>query len=99
MIAESEQKARGSVNQARPNPIDFFCDVEAAVLDGLEIFIKRECTYTLPGIKEAFDNTYLLGTGNIFSQQERAKIEQDIGQILVARGISPVSKYFTTIKQ
>ena len=98
-IADSEQKSKSPVNQARPNPIDFGCDVEAAVEDGLKVFIDREKTYTLSDIKEVFDNTYLLGTGDIFSQQERAKLEQDIGQILVSRGISPVSKYFTTIKQ
>lgn len=99
MVAESEQKTKSASNQARPNPIDFFCDVESCVEDGLTVFVKREKTYTLSDIKEVFDNTYLLGTGDIFNQQERAKIEQDIGQILVARGISPVAKYFTSIKQ
>ena len=99
MVADSEPKTRGTVNSARPNPIDFFCDVESAVEDGLKVFIDREKTYTLSDIKEVFDNTYLLGTGDIFSQSERAKLEQDIGQILASRGISPVAKYFVSIKK
>lgn len=99
MIGEPEQRTKSPVNQARPNPIDFSVDVEAAVEDGLVIYVNREKTYTLSDMKELFDNTYLLGTGDIFTQEERAKLEQDIGSILSSRGISPVQKYFTTIKQ
>lgn len=98
-VGETEQQSKSPVNNARPNPIDFFCDVESAVEDGLKLFINREGKYTLEMIKELFDNTYLLGTGDILEQPERAKLEQDIGSILVQRSISPVAKYFTTIKQ
>jgi hypothetical protein len=99
MIADVSPKSKGPVNGARPNPIDFACDVESAVTDGLEVFYKRTKTYTFSDLKEIFDNTYLLGSGEIFNQKERAALEQDIGQILVDRGISPVAKYFTVIKQ
>lgn len=99
-IAEPERKAASPQNPARPNAVDFFCDVEAAVRDGLEIFSRtwreelRQCEFI-------FETTYFTEDQHYyqFTQKERAELEQIIGNILVARSISPVSKYFTTIRQ
>lgn len=95
-IAETEQKSKSPVNGARPSLIDFGIDVERAVEDGL-----NGCTElgSIGYLKRLFDNTYLIGTGEIFDQNQRAKIEQIIGNILVQRSIAPASKYFTTIRK
>ena len=96
----NEQTSKSPVNGARPSTTDFAIDVESAVSDGLEAYTKQDTKKrTLEQLKELFDNTYLLGTGDAFNQNERAEIEQHVGRILVKRSISPVSKYFTTIKQ
>lgn len=88
------------VNGARPNVVDFFCDVDAAIRDGLEVFNKNDLAPSpLEKLDEIFQNTYVTEIGMRFSQQDRAVLEQHIGRILVARHISPTSKYFTTIKQ
>ena len=91
--------ASGSTNAARPCISDFFCDVEAAVKCGLEKFGKdwREPDQ----VEFVFTTTYITEDEKYykFTQQERAKLEQIIGNILVARSISPVSKYFTTIRK
>lgn len=93
-IAEPERKAKTPVNEARPSAIDFFIDVEAAVLDGLEVW-----WFGSKDAKRIFCNTYFYETGEILTQKERAEVEQAIGQILVYRGISPAAKYFTAIRQ
>ena len=96
----AEQTSKSPVNGARPSPIDFAIDVESAVSDGLEVYAKHDTKKrTLKQLKELFDNTYLLGTGEAFDQKERAELEQHIGRILAKRSISPVAKYFTIIKQ
>lgn len=91
--------ATGTVNLARPCLSDFFCDVESAVEDGLNRFGQdwREPDQ----VKFIFTNTYMIESSKyyVFNQQERAKLEQIIGNIFIARGISPVSKYFTTIRK
>jgi len=91
--------APGSVNGARPCISDYFCDVEAAIKDGLDKFSKefREPTQ----VEFIFATTYITEDTKYcqFTQQERAKLEQIIGNLLVARGISPASKYFTTMRR
>jgi hypothetical protein len=83
-------------NRAKPNFIDFFCDVESAVEDGLEAYSITEA----PRLWTIFIDTYITQIGEYtFNQKERAEVEQYIGRIFVSRGISPVQKYFTTIKQ
>ena len=99
-IGEPVRKTPSPVNQARPTALDFFCDVENAVADGLEVFAKtwRE---GFDQVEFIFQTTYMTEDSNYyhFTQTERAQLEQIIGEILVGRGISPVPKYFTTIKQ
>ena len=88
-----------SKNAARPGPVDFFCDVEAGVKDGLATYAKgdgRENIY-----ENVFINTYIVedATKPVFEQKLRSQIEQTIGKIFIERSISPSSKYFTTIRK
>jgi len=99
IISDAESSSHSPVNQARPNLMDFACDVEAAVRDGLEVFSETNMEEVLKMQRFYFDNTYLFGSGVIFNMQERNRLEQIIGNILLQRGISPVQKYFTTIKR
>lgn len=98
-IAEPERKAKTPVNEARPSAIDFFIDVDAAVADGLDVFGR---TWREPDqVDFIFQSTYFTEDQKYyhFTQQERAEVEQAIGQLLVYRGISPAAKYFTAIRQ
>ena len=97
-IANIKGSLAESKNPARPSPVDFFCDVEAAVKDGLDTY-TTEC---IGGRYEnKFINTYIIEDSNyeIFNQKERARLEQIIGKILIERGISPASKYFIAIRK
>lgn len=90
----------GSANAARPNALDFFCDVEAAVADGLNKFYHHDVAgRSVPQLEWVFLNTYVRETGEMFNQAARAKIEQIIGNIFLARSISPTGKYFTAIRK
>jgi hypothetical protein len=85
-------------NKARPNQLDFFVDVERAVEDGLLTYQKKT-DYTFDELVTIFDNTYWIESGVIFTQKQRAEIEQIIGRILSARKISPAGKYFVAIRK
>lgn len=95
---ESERDSPSPVNQARPNQLDFFCDVDSAIDDGLAVFQKHHPDFG-KALNVLFLGTYWFETGPMFNQKERAELEQMIGRILVARKISPVSRYFTVTKQ
>jgi hypothetical protein len=84
-------------NAAKPNLMDFICDVESAIDDGLMRF--RKDFYGERDVFPYFVKTYIIQTEEAFKQQERATLEQIIGQIFIARNISPVSKYFTAIRR
>lgn len=77
-------------NAARPNPIDFFCDVERTVeiaIDDKNVLIK-------------FADTYIIeSTETAFTAQERMYLEMKIGKAFMDHGISPVSNYFKTVRQ
>lgn len=96
--ADISQKYSGTTKEAKPNDIDFFCDCDNAIKDGLDVFEWRE---NLDQKIFVFYTTYFTEDPNYyqFTQKERSVLEQHIGRILVARGISPVRKYFTFIKQ
>lgn len=98
-IAEPDRKSKSPVNEARPSAVDFFIDVDAAISDGLEVFGKSWREPDQVGF--IFSTTYFTEDPSYyhFTQKERAEVEQIIGQILVHRGISPASKYFTAIRQ
>lgn len=80
----------GTRNPACPSITDFVCDVErtlAMALSPVELVM--------------FLDTYmyeLKGKGT-FNQGERSRIEQRVGKALRDNHISPVSKYFTSIRR
>jgi hypothetical protein len=87
----------GTNNSAQPNVMDFSCDVDNAIDDGIKTLQNR-----YPGRIELFNmflNTYFYEVDPMFNQQDRAEIEQIIGNILRKRRISPVSRYFTAIRK
>jgi hypothetical protein len=98
-VKHKQNSAPGPVNRARPNPLDFFCDVDRAIKDALATFKPNQYEDGAFTLDEIFYNTYFTENGLIFMQAERSVIEQLVGRILVARKISPVSKYFTVTKQ
>jgi hypothetical protein len=89
----------GTANTARPNVVDFVCDVEAAIEDGLRRYIESSYHSSLESLERAFIATYLTCEGEYLNQRQRSDIEQIIGQLLIARKISPVVRYFTALRQ
>ena len=88
MAVNNSQEGRGTDNPARPNVVDFFCDVEHAVISVLS-----------PEELQKFVDTYISeSTETAFTPLERSRIEQRIGKVLRQRKLSPVSKYFTVIR-
>ncbi len=79
---------QGTTNLAKPNIMDFFCDVELTV----ELVIKND-TLLARFWKTYLDDELLLG------QAERASLEQRIGKKLRAFRISPASRYFVSIRK
>ena len=83
-------EGKGTSNPARPNLIDFFCDVEKTVQT--VITTRKEL--------HIFEFTYILENINdSFTPQRRMELELAIGKLLRDRRISPVSRYFTTVRQ
>jgi hypothetical protein len=99
-VQNLENESSGTGNAARPSVLDFFIDVENAIRDGLEAW-SRDCpgTGTINALVALFYNTYFYECDKQFAPAERPSIEQHIGRILIARKISPPSKYFTTIRK
>lgn len=81
-------EGQATANPARPNVIDFACDVENVI----NSVIKDE------KVLQLFLDTYIFGEVNL-DQKERTVLEQQIGKVFRNRGISPVSRYFTTIRR
>ena len=80
---------KGTRNAAQPSAIDFFCDVERAISDELT-----------PAEAIKFRNTYVWETvDDAFTPKERMNIEQRLGKLFRNRKLSPVTKYFKTIRQ
>jgi hypothetical protein len=85
-------EGRGTSNPARPNVIDFCCDVESAIKSVIKernLLIKFQKTYI---------NDFITDTQEL-KQEERIDLEQRIGRLLLVRGISPVARYFTSIRK
>jgi hypothetical protein len=78
-------------NPARPNALDFFCDVERVVK---EVIQDRN-------ILNKFETIYMIGEIEKpeLSQAERNRLEQRLGKLFKAYRISPVSKYFISIRR
>lgn len=80
---------KGTRNAAQPSVIDFMCDVERACLNALTL---EEHT--------KFVEVYVLESRpDAFTPKERMQIEQKLGKLFRQRKLSPVTKYFKTIRQ
>lgn len=90
-----------SANMAQPNVIDFICDVDQVVLDGLLKYSKTDSVspLLLGRFWATYFDPHIMLEADKFNQNERAEIEQIIGQLLIARRISPAVKYFTAIRK
>jgi len=82
-----EQKC--TINPAKPTAMDFYCDVER--------IIQEEITDKI--LLHKFIKTYIVGETDLLSASQRSQLEQRIGQLFRDYKISPVSKYFTTIRK
>jgi len=94
----SAMSSPSPTNKAKPNAMDFFCDVERVIDDGLIDYFGES---NLKSAHASFISTYITEDGSplTFTQAERVGVEQAIGKLLVARKISPVTKYFSVIKK
>jgi hypothetical protein len=101
-VQNLERESSGTGNAARPSSLDFFIDVENAIKDGLAAWDEvhyKQAQLPVKVLVALFYNTYFYECDNQFSPVDRPSIEQYIGRILIARKISPPSKYFTTIRK
>ena len=84
-----------TINAARPNAIDFVVDVEAVIMKVLG---------DDPKLLHNFIQSYIMGTTetlqkSLLTQTERGYLEQRLGRLFLAHGISPVIRYFTTVRR
>lgn len=80
---------KGTRNAAQPSVIDFFCDVDRTLTDTLT---SAEMT--------KFMEVYVLESNpDALTPKERLQIEQKLGKLFRNRKLSPVTKYFKTIRQ
>lgn len=81
-------EGKATRNPAAPNIMDFFCDVEKVLSQHLT-----------PDESVKFVHTYILEDQDQgFTQKERTDVEQRLGRVLRAKKISPVRRYFTSIR-
>jgi len=73
-----------TVSAAKPSVSDFFCDVENVVNTVIED----------KSLLDRFFSTYFYDIQELSKEQCR-HLEQRIGRIFRARGISPIKRYFT----
>lgn len=81
-------EGQATANPARPNVIDFTCDVDRVITTVIS------CKKVL----QSFLNTYMFGELELNSK-ERTVYEQQMGRLFIERRISPVARYFTTIRR
>lgn len=81
-------QGKATRNPAQPNVVDFCCDVERVLstLTPQELY-KFQLVYLEESDLSALD------------RNERQYIEQRVGRKLRERGISPVRRYFTSIRR
>lgn len=87
-VANIDDVGHATGNAARPNAMDFFCDVERCVNQVI----------TNKHVLENFWITYL-EDDPLLNQHERNELEQKIGKKFAAHRISPVARYFVTIRR
>lgn len=77
-------------NSAQPNVMDFLCDVESLIGN----YFEGSLTF-----QQQFIRTYITEEETCFDVKERVTIEQALGRYFRRYKLSPVSKYFQTIRQ
>ena len=88
----------GTINEARPSTVDFAIDVDHAIEEGIRVYNKQDKSLFNSSLLK-FIGTYLTEESVLFTQDERRKLEQIIGRLLRVRGIFPIVKYFTAVRQ
>jgi hypothetical protein len=88
----------GSVNPSKPNLIDYFCDVEnittIALTNSHQTEAEREKALA------DFTETYIHETTTTaYTPEQRSNLELRIGSLLLAYGISPITRYFRTVRK
>jgi hypothetical protein len=96
-----DTESRTTANPCRPSSLDFLCDVEHVTCIGLSPPGKKGVPVVPdPELLERFTETYIHeSTTTAFSMEERSKLEQRLGQLFRAYRISPVARYFTTVRK
>lgn len=86
-------EGEATIHPAKPTAIDLCLDVERVINkvlgDDPELLTEFIKVY-ITGREEDIDNSTL-------TQQERSYLEQRLGRLFLAHGISPVSKYFAIV--
>jgi hypothetical protein len=92
MVANNDfDSGHATRNTAQPSHTDFFCDVDH--------MISIACGGDKKEI-ERFEATYITEESEtLYTPKERQQIEQTLGKLFRKHGISPVTKYFKTIRQ
>jgi hypothetical protein len=92
MVANNDfDSGHATRNTAQPSHTDFFCDVDHMISLAFDGDKKMIDLFTKMYITEEVEDA--------FTPKERQGIEQTLGKLFRKHGISPVSKYFKTIRQ
>lgn len=88
-------EGEATVHPAKPNAIDFCCDVERVI---------EQVLGDDPSLMREFIRVYITGSEEDISNsnltlQERAYIEQRMGRTFLAQGISPATRYFAVVQR
>lgn len=86
-VLEYDKDCSSSPNRAKPNPSDFFCDVEHSINTVIEKNMLQKVL-----------QQYIIGI-DVLDNDQKSWIEQRIGSIFRKRGLYPVHKYFTSIRK
>lgn len=85
---------RATNNPLRPSVSDFICDTERIIANE---FTKTHDKKYL----QSFMDLYLYGDvkASPFTDKQRRELEQRIGRLFLFHGMSPTSKYFSTVRR
>lgn len=87
---------KGSLNPAQPSNTDFVCDVDRVIRLVIREQVNNLAEFST--LYKRFIETYIYEEESL-DEKERVKFEQRIGKLLRIRSISPLSKYFKTIRK
>lgn len=80
---------RGTHNPANPSILDFFCDVENVI----------ERAITDKKLLKKFIDTYIMGDVDTLTKEQRAYLEQRVGQRFFNRRLHRVKEYFNSVRR